>query len=544
MTLDPVTLSVMTSALINVAEEMGTVLVRSAFSSNIKERRDCSAALFDHRGRLVAQAAHIPVHLGAMPESVAVVMARNPRPGDVFVLNDPYTGGTHLPDITLVSPLTIEDRSVGYAVTRAHHSDIGGMVPGSMPSASRDLWQEGLVIPPVRLVAGGVLDDDLFAVILANSRTPRLRHGDFKAQLAAGRLAGQRLAELTARRGLDTVLTGYDEVISYTERRAREAVRTLPDGTYRSRGELEGDGVTDDDVPLEVAVTVAGDRMRIDFTGTADAVPGNVNCPLAVTRSACYFALRVLLPDDLPANAGTYAPLEIVAPEGSLVNARPPHAVVAGNVETSQRLADTVLAALAEVADVPAAGQGTMNNVTIGGAGWTYYETIGGGQGASRSGPGPSGVHVGMTNTLNTPIEALELEYPMRVERYELVDGSGGAGHHRGGDGIVRSIRVLEPATLSLMTDRRRHPPAGARGGAPGSVGRNLLGPFPPDDVPPAPTDLAHQAFGSARRRTSPGVLPVKTTCSLAAGEIVTVVTPGGGGWGPPDERNSSPHSA
>ncbi len=303
MRLDPVTLSVMTSALIGVAEEMGTVLVRSAFSSNIKERRDCSAALFDPHGRLVAQAEHIPVHLGAMPESVAAVIARDPRPGDVFVLNDPYTGGTHLPDVTLVGPLTVEDRLVAFAVTRAHHSDLGGMVPGSMPSASRDLWQEGLVIPPVRLVTGGDLDEDLFALILANSRTPRLRRGDFKAQLAAGRLAGQRLAELTARRGLDTVLAAYDEVISYAERRAREAVRALPDGTYRARGELEGDGVTDDDIPLAVAVTVAGDRMRVDFTGTADAVAGNVNCPLAVTRSACYFALRVLLPDDVPANA-------------------------------------------------------------------------------------------------------------------------------------------------------------------------------------------------------------------------------------------------
>jgi N-methylhydantoinase B len=535
MTLDPVTLSVMTSTLIGVAEEMGTVLVRSAFSSNIKERRDCSAALFDPRGRLVAQAEHIPVHLGAMPESVAAVMARDPRPGDVFVLNDPYTGGTHLPDVTLVGPLTVQDRCIGFAVTRAHHSDVGGMVPGSMPSASRDLWQEGLVIPPVRLVTGGVLDEDLFSLILANSRTPRLRRGDFKAQLAAGRLAGQRLAELTARRGLDTVLAAYDEVISYAERRAREGVRALPDGTYRARGELEGDGVTDDDIPLAVAVTVAGDQMRVDFTGTADAVAGNVNCPFAVTRSACYFALRVLLPDDVPANAGTYAALDIVAPEGSLVNARPPHAVVAGNVETSQRLADTILAALAGVADVPAAGQGTMNNVVIGGAGWTYYETIAGGQGGSRRGPGPSGVHVGMTNTLNTPIEALELEYPMRVERYELVDGSGGAGRHRGGDGIVRSIRVLEPATVSLLTDRRRHPPAGAHGGAPGSVGRNLLGPLPPDDLPPAPTDRAHQAAGSPPRPAPPNLLPAKTTRSLAAGDVVTVVTPGGGGWGAPD---------
>jgi len=507
--LDPVTLSVMRSALEGVAAEMGSVLVRSAYSSNIKERRDCSAALFDARGRMVAQAEHIPVHLGAMPESVAAVMARGARPGDVFALNDPYTGGTHLPDITLVSPVSIADTPLGYAVTRAHHSDIGGMVPGSMPSDSRDLWQEGLVIPPVRLVRQGRLDEDLFALILANSRTPRLRRGDFRAQIAANQVAAQRLPELAERRGLETLLAAYDEILAYAQRRTREALRALPDGTYRARGELEGDGVTASDIPIEVAVTVHGDRMRVDFTGTADAVQGNVNCPLAVTRSACYFALRVLLPDDVPANAGTYAPLEIVAPAGSLVNAGPPHAVVAGNVETSQRIADTVLAALAEVADVPAAGQGTMNNVVIGGGGWTYYETVAGGQGASSRGPGPSGVHVGMTNTLNTPVEAVELEYPMRVERYELAEGTGGTGRHRGGDGVVRSIRVLEPATVSLLTDRRRHPPEGARGGRPGAVGRNLLG------------------TGSDAE-----VLPSKTTRRLDAGEVVTVVTPGGGGWG------------
>jgi N-methylhydantoinase B len=518
--MDPVTLSVLRSALEGVATEMGTVLVRSAYSSNIKERRDCSAALFDAAGRLVAQAEHIPVHLGAMPESVAAVMARGAGPGDVFALNDPYTGGTHLPDITLVSPVAVGETPVGYAVTRAHHSDIGGMAPGSMPSDSRDLWQEGLVIPPVRLVRDGRLDEDLLAIICANSRTPRLRRGDFRAQIAANQVGGQRLAEIAGQRGLPTLLAAYDEILDYAQRRSREAIRALPDGTYRARGELEGDGVTDADIPIEVAVTVAGEQLRIDFTGTAAAVEGNVNCPLAVTRSACYFALRVLLPDDVPANAGTYAPLEILAPAGSLVHAQPPHAVVAGNVETSQRVADTVLAALADVADVPAAGQGTMNNLIIGGAGWTYYETIAGGQGASSRGPGPSGVHVGMTNTLNTPVEALELEYPMRVERYELADSTGGPGRHRGGDGVVRSIRVLEPATVSLLTDRRRHPPAGARGGRPGAVGRNLL------------------VAGTA----DPEELPAKTTRRLVAGDVVTVVTPGGGGWGrPPADPPATP---
>lgn len=501
MSLDPITLSVLRSALAGIADEMGTVLVRSAYSSNIKERRDCSAALFDAAGRLVAQAEHIPVHLGAMPESVAAVMARGPRPDDVWVLNDPYAGGTHLPDITMVSPVAVDGEIVGYAVTRAHHSDVGGMAPGSMPADSQELWQEGLVIPAVRLT------DDVLDLVCANSRTPRLRRGDFRAQAAANLLGARRVAELAARRGLSLVLQGFSDVLAYAERRSREALRALPDGRYEARTELEGDGVVDVDIPIVVAVTVEGDEMHVDFTGTAAAVAGNVNCPLAVTRSACYFALRVLLPEDVPANAGTYVPLRITAPEGSLVNARPPHAVVAGNVETSQRIADAVLAALSSVADVPAAGQGTMNNLVIGGAGWTYYETIAGGQGASARGDGPSGVHVGMTNTLNTPVEALELEYPVRVERYELVDGSGGAGAHRGGDGVVRAVRVLEEASVSLLTDRRRHPPPGAAGGAPGALGRNLLN---EEELAP------------------------KVRRQLAAGDIVTVVTPGGGGWGSP----------
>jgi N-methylhydantoinase B len=347
--------------------------------------------------------------------------------------------------------------------------------------------------------------------VCANSRTPRLRRGDFRAQAAANRVGGQRVAELAGRFGLDTLLAGFDEVLAYAERRTREALRALPDGVYRAATELEGDGVSDVDIPIRVAVTIDGDHAVIDLAGSADAVDGNVNCPLAVTRSACFFALRVLLPEDVPACAGTYAPLEIRAPEGSVVNARPPHAVVAGNVETSQRVADAVLAALAQVADVPAAGAGTMNNTVIGGDGWTYYETVAGGQGASRSGPGPSGVHVGMTNTLNTPIEALELEYPMRVERYELAEGSGGAGTHRGGDGVVRAIRVLEDATVNLLTDRRRHAPPGLAGGGPGAVGRNLL-----EDAS-GTTELAPKV---ARR--------------VRTGDVVTLVTPGGGGWGSP----------
>jgi N-methylhydantoinase B len=503
--LDAATLSVLQSALAGIAEEMGAVLVRAAYSSNIKERRDCSSALFDARGRMVAQAEHIPVHLGAMPEAVAAVSERDPRPGDVFAVNDPYAGGTHLPDITLVSPIAADGDVIAFAVTRAHHSDVGGMSPGSMPSGSREIYQEGIIIPPVRLVRAYEPVEDAHALILANVRTPSIRRGDLRAQIAANRVAEQRLGELIEQRGLDPVLGAFDEVIAYADRRAREVVRELPDGEYTAESEVEGDGVTGEDIPICVRVRIAGDSMTIDFAGTSPAVRGNVNCPLAVTRSACYFALRVLLPDDVPTNAGAYAPLTILAPEGSLVNAQSPAAVVAGNVETSQRVADTVLLALLEAADIPAQGQGTMNNVVIGAPGWTYYETIGGGQGASSRGPGPSGVHVGMTNTLNTPIEALELEFPLRVERYELVYGSGGGGQYPGGDGTVRAVRVLEPATLSLLTDRRRHRPLGANGGEPGASGRNSLD---GDSLPP------------------------KMSAELEAGAVVTVTTPGGGGWG------------
>jgi N-methylhydantoinase B len=515
-TLDPITLSVLASALGGVAEEMGAALVRGAYSSNIKERRDCSAALFDARGRMVAQAEHIPVHLGAMPEAVAAVMRRDPEPGDVWALNDPYTGGTHLPDITLVAPVEADGHIIAYAVTRAHHSDVGGMRPGSMPSDSREVYQEGLILPPVRLARGGEPAPDVMELILANSRTPEVRRGDLRAQVAASRLAERRLHELFERHGRETVLRAFEGVIAYGERRAREAIRALPDGEYEAASELEGDGVGPEDVPIRVKVTISGDRMHVDFTGTAGAVEGNVNCPLSVTRSACLFALRTLLPEDAPANAGTYAPLEVYAPEGCLLHARRPSAVVAGNVETSQRVADTVLRALGRATPLPAEGQGTMNNLVIGGRGWTYYETLGGGQGASAHGDGASGVHVGMTNTLNTPVEALELEYPLRVERYELRRGSGGEGVHRGGDGLERTVRLLgeEGASLSLLTDRRRHAPQGRAGGGAGAVGENLLNGEP---------------------------LPPKCRRELSPGDVVTVRTPGGGGMFGAEREESPP---
>jgi N-methylhydantoinase B len=507
--LDPVTLSVLRSALAGIAEEMGAVLVRGAYSSTIKERRDCSVALFDADGTMVAQAEHIPVHLGAMPEAVAAVMAREPAPGDVFCINDPYSGGTHLPDITLVSPMTHDEEIVGYAVTRAHHSDVGGMSPGSMPGDSRDIFQEGLIIPPVRLVREGEEESDVLELLLANVRTPAIRRGDLRAQIAANRLGQSRLEELIAREGLERVQAAFSELVAYAERLAREAIERLPDGDYEAASEVEGDGVVEEDIPIQVVVTVDGDKMRIDFSGTAGAVEGNVNCPLAVTRSACYFALKVLLPAEIPANAGAYRPVDIRAEEGSLVNARSPSAVVAGNVETGQRIADTVIGALRQAADLPADGQGTLNNLVIGGRGWTYYETIGGGQGASARGPGPSGIHVGMSNTLNTPVEALELELPLRVERLELRYGSGGRGRHPGGDGIVRSVKVLEDASLSLLCDRRRHGPLGVEGGEPGETGA--------DDL-------------NGER------LPPKTSVALSADDVVTIRTPGGGGWGQPQE--------
>jgi len=505
--LDPVTLSVLASALAGIAEEMGAVLIRGSYSSNIKERRDCSTALFDERGRMVAQAEHMPVHLGAMPEAVAAIMERDPEPGDVFAINDPYSGGTHLPDITLVSPISPEGEIVGYAVTRAHHSDVGGMRPGSMPSDSREIYQEGIIIPPVRLVRGGEYVQDVLDLLLANVRTPDIRRGDLRAQIAANNIAEERIRELMERRGEEVVLAAFEEVISYTEKRTREAIRELPDGEHSAEDFMEGDGITDEDILIKASVRIEGDSMTIDFAGTADSVRGNINCPPPVTRSACYFALRVLLPKDLPANAGTYASLQIEAPEGSLVNADYPAAVVAGNVETSNRIADVVLAALAGFAPekIPAQGQGTMNNTIIGEPRWTYYETIGGGQGASAEAPGPSGVHTGMSNTLNTPIEALELEYPMRIERYELLYGSGGDGKNRGGDGIVRSVRVLVPASLSLLADRRRYAPKGAEGGEPGEPGKNLLN---DEELPP------------------------KVSRELEEGDVVTVRTPGGGGYG------------
>ncbi|MBW3593027.1 MAG: hydantoinase B/oxoprolinase family protein [Actinobacteria bacterium] len=484
-------LQVLGSALRAVAEEMGAALVRAAFSANIKERRDCSAALFAPDGRMVAQAEHIPVHLGALPDAVAAVAALEPERDDVFVLNDPYTGGTHLPDVTLVSRTEL-----GFAVTRAHHADVGGREPGSLPADSTTLDEEGVVIPPTRL------DPGLVDRLVARMRNPDERRGDLRAQLAAHRLAERRIAELCARRGRERVAAAMEALYAYSERRVRAAITALPDGRYEAEDVLEA---REGELSIRAAVTIAGDAIEIDFAGTAPQHAGNLNAPLAVTRSAAYFVVRCVTDPDVPASGGAFEAVTVRAPLASLVNPRPPAAVAAGNVETSCRIVDVLFAALGQALDVPAQGQGTMNNVTFGNERFTYYETIGGGQGACPEGDGPSGVHVTMSNTLSTPVEALELSYPLRVRRYALRVGSGGKGAHRGGDGVVRELEALEPCRFSILSERRARAPQGLRGGEPGLPGRNLLN---------------GEEIGA------------KVTGDLRPGDVVTIETPSGGGHG------------
>jgi len=479
-----VELQVIGSALRAIAEEMGAVLIRSAFSSNIKERRDCSTALFDDAGRMVVQAEHIPVHLGAMPDAVAAVMQ---LPGDFWILNDPYAGGTHLPDVTLVSRTEL-----GYAVSRAHHADVGGMEPASLPAFSRELYQEGLIIPPTSLT------DEVVELFIANARNPSERLGDLRAQIAAHRLAAARIEELCVRRGRERVAAAMDELYAYSEQMVRAAITRLPDGTRSAEDVVES---VDGDIVIRATVEVDGDEIRIDFDGTGAQDAHNLNCPLAVTKSACYFVVRCLTAPDLPASGGAFAPVSVTAPEGCLVNARRPAAVVAGNTETSSRIVDVVFAALGDHAQ----GQGTMNNVALGNERFTYYETIGGGQGACSDADGPSAVHVAMSNALITPVEALELSYPLRVARWGLREGSGGAGAHRGGDGVVRELLVLEDCRLSVLAERRRHAPKGADGGRDGAPGRTLVN-------------------GEDQ--------PAKVTLPLRAGDLIRIETPGGGGFG------------
>ncbi len=540
--LNPIELQVVSGALRAACEEMGAVLIRSARSSNIKERRDASTALFDPAGEMVMQAEHIPVHLGSMPAAVQAILGEDHAQGCSWVLNDPFAGGTHLPDITVITPVLLDGVLLGFAANRAHHADVGGRIPGSMPADSKTLEEEGVVIGPTRL------DESTLRELSARMRQPAEREADLRAQLAANRMGALRLIELARRIGVARLNEACAAVLDYAERRTRACVAALEDGVRYAEDVLEA---ADGDLVLCLKATVAGERLVLDFSGSAAQHGGNLNCPLAVTRSACLFAARVLTDPDIPPSAGAYRPIEIVAPEGSILNAGPipgpggagadgsesRPAVAAGNVETSSRVADMVLAAFGR-----AQGQGTMNNLTLGAAtdrpmhkdpesredpsecvtpgecehpggreetagedGFSYYETLGGGQGACPDADGPSGVHVAMSNTLNTPIEALEREFPVRVIEYALRRGSGGAGAHRGGDGVVREIEALREMTYSLIAERRRHGPRGAQGGADGSPGRDSI-----DREP----------------------IQGKATGTLKSGQRLRIETPGGGGHG------------
>jgi N-methylhydantoinase B len=544
MIYDPVKLEIFKHLFAAIADEMGTVLRRASYSPNIKERRDFSCALFDARGQMIAQAAHIPVHLGSMPLSVKAAVEHfvgDLHPGDVVVLNDPFRGGTHLPDITMVSPVFFPQfpgkqvgnvkEVLGFVASRAHHADVGGMTPGSMPVA-REIYQEGLIIPPVKLVHGGEMDPDILDLILANVRTPQERRGDLSAQIAANRRGAERFVELVARYGVEETNEAMNQLLAYTERMTRRLIESLPDGEYRFTDQLDDDGVHDASIPITVAIKILGDKARVDFTGSAPQQAGSVNAVYAITLSAVYYVFRCLLGLDIPNNAGCLVPIEVVAPSGTVVNALPPAPVAGGNVETSQRIVDVLLGALAQACPekVPAASQGTMNNVTIGGplpastisfgkggrergglGAFAYYETIGGGMGARPNADGPSAVHSHMTNTLNTPVEALEYAYPLRVRKYEVRVGSGGDGKYCGGDGIIREVEVLTDCQVTLLTERRKHPPYGLAGGEHGKCGENIL-----------------------IRGGQELPLPGKGTVELKAGDVLSIRTPGGGGYGRP----------
>jgi N-methylhydantoinase B len=518
---DPITLEVLRNALEAVAQEMGAVLKLTSFSPNIKERMDASCAIFDPRAQLVAQAEHVPVHLGSMMRAVGPILAESGPldPGDVIVVNDPFVGGAHLPDITLLGPVYVDGECIGYVATRAHHSDVGGMEPGSMPGSSRSIYQEGIIIPPVKLYRAGVLQADVQKLILANVRTPAERRGDLNAQLAALRIGARRLQELAGRFGRDTLKQGLAAILDYTERRMRRRLAELPAGVYEAQDCLDDDGSGPDPVIIRVRVEVSADRLVLDFAGSSPQVAGNVNAVAPMTQSASFFAVKLLIDPTLPPNAGVLRLLDIRIPEGSFLAARSPAAVCAGNTETTQRVADTVLRAFAQIAPdrIAAASQGTMNLISVGGQDprngrpYTYVETICGGQGGRPHGAGMDGVQINMTNTMNTPIEALEIAYPLRVECYELRDGSGGAGLHRGGHGVTRALRVLgHDARVSLQSERRRFAPYGLHGGADGSRGENAM----------AHADGTEEA------------LPGKGSVTLRDGEVVLVRTPGGGGWG------------
>lgn len=516
---DPIELELFRHLLASIAEEMGAVLRKASFSANIKERRDYSCAVYDAAGETVAMGDHMPVHLGAMPMSVkAVNEAFRLEPGDVAIVNDPFRGGTHLPDITAVSAVFLKGRRkpAFYVASRAHHSDVGGMSPGSMPLA-REIYQEGLRIPPVLLMRRGRIDEPLLGLILANVRTPVERQGDLLAQLAAMRRGELRLLELVDRYGLPTVNRNIARLQDYSERMMRAILGQLPDGEYSAEDALDNDGITEDPVPIRVSIRIRRDSAEVDFTGSAPQVAGSVNANQAITVAATTYAFRCLITEDVPFTAGLLRPIEIIAPEGSVVNAQAPAAMAAGNVETSQRITDVLFRALARCAPdrIPAASSGTMNNVTFGGwdpfrnKAFAYYETVAGGMGAGPRAPGLSAVHTHMTNSWNTPVEAFEHLYPVRIRSYSIRRGSGGKGRNKGGDGIVREYEFLTEADLTLLTDRRISRPYGLNGGAEAKPGNNVL------------------IRGKSRIQ-----LPGKTRTSLLSRDILRIETPGGGGFG------------
>jgi N-methylhydantoinase B len=533
MRIDAAELEIFKNIFHSIAEEMGAALRRSAFSPNIKERRDYSCAVFDGSARVVAMGDHMPVHLGSMPMAVAAALrALTLGPGDIAILNDPYAGGTHLPDITLVLPVFAKNPAVQkrptrasprpffYVASRAHHSDIGGAQPASM-GLSEEIYQEGLRLPPVALVRGGRMQRDVLALLLANVRTPRERAGDLAAQVAACRLGERRLLELMGKHGIRKIGSYLEALQKYSSRLMHEALARIPDGDYSAEDYLDDDGYSPHPVKLQVSIRIKRGRASLDFAGTSPVQRGSVNAVWAITYSAAFYAFRCLLGEDVPACAGLMIPIELRAPEGSVVNARPPAAVAAGNVETSQRIVDVILRALAGALPgrIPAASSGTMNNVSFGGIlpkhnsatgePFAYYETIAGGMGARPTADGLSAVHTHMTNSLNTPIEALESAYPVRVKSYSIRRGSGGKGHFQGGDGVVREIEFLTHVRGSILSDRRRFAPYSLSGGKSGLPGKNEL------------------IIGGRK-----SALPSKAIFDAPGGSILRIETPGGGGWG------------
>ncbi len=517
--MNPIELSIFSSRINAVCDEMGAVLQRAAFSPNIRDRLDFSCAVFDANGQLCAQAAHIPVHLGSMAFAMSDIVAGQAwQENDMYVVNDPYLGGTHLPDITMIAPVFVAGRCLAFVANRAHHADVGAHSPGSMP-ISRTLDEEGVVIPPTRLVRQGRLVDAILDDIVGATRNPNDGRGDFAAQVSANRSGVQRLSALITGLGTDAFLSALQELNDYGERLAHSALRTIPNGSYEFEDVMDDDGMGNRDLVIKVKLTVDSGRVSADFTGTADQVEGNINCPLSVAAAGVYYVFRCLMPAQTPACAGSFRPIYISAPPGCLLNARRPAAVAAGNVETSTRVVDVIIGALAKAIPVamPAASHGSMNNLAMGGVNgiqpWDYYETMGGGMGAGQQGGGLSALQTHMTNTLNTPIEVLENSYPLRVTRYIVRDRSGGSGQYRGGNGLQREFEFLAPTTVTLLTERRRHAPWGLNGGHAGAPGENRL---------------------------NGELLDPKISFTVQPGDRLTIATPGGGGWGPPPPGGTS----